>query len=43
MELSFCRVILENYSKSFTVERSAGKGNRYLLELSLQKEESGHE
>lgn len=43
MELSFCRVILENYSKSFTVERCAGQGKRYLLELSLQKEESGHE
>jgi signal transduction histidine kinase len=43
MELSFCRVILENYSKSFTVERCAGKGKRYLLELSLKKEESDHE
>lgn len=43
MELSFCRVILENYAKSFTVERCAGQGKRYLLELSLQKEESGHE
>ena len=38
MELSFCRVILENYSKSFTVERHAGIGSRYLLELSLKKE-----
>jgi len=38
MELSFCRVILENYSKSFTVERYAGIGSRYLLELSLKKE-----
>jgi len=38
MELSFCRVILENYSKSFTVERYPGIGSRYLLELSLKKE-----
>ncbi len=43
MELSFCRVILENYSKSFTVERCAGKGRRYLLQFSLKKEDSDHE
>jgi signal transduction histidine kinase len=43
MELSFCRVILENYSKSFTVERHAGKGRRYLLQFSLKKEDSDHE
>ncbi|MDD2336307.1 MAG: GAF domain-containing protein [Geobacteraceae bacterium] len=43
MELSFCRVILENYAKSFTVERHAGKGSRFLLELSLKKEDSDHE
>jgi len=43
MELSFCRVILENYSKSFTVERCAGKGRRYLLHFSLKKEDSDHE
>ncbi len=43
MELSFCRVILENYAKSFTVERCAGKGKRYLIELSLKKEVADHE
>jgi hypothetical protein len=43
MELSFCRVILENYSKSFTVERRAGQGRRYLLQFSLKKEDSDHE
>jgi len=43
MELSFCRVILENYAKSFTVERRAGQGRRYLLQFSLKKEDSDHE
>lgn len=43
MELSFCRVILENYAKSFTVERSAGKGKRYVIQLSPKKEVSDHE
>jgi signal transduction histidine kinase len=43
MELSFCRVILENYSKSFTVERCAGQGRRYVVQFSLKKEDSDHE
>ena len=43
MELSFCRVILENYAKSFTVERRAGQGRRYQLQFSLKKEDSDHE
>lgn len=43
MELSFCRVILENYAKSFTVEKCAGKGKRYVIKLSLKKEVSDHE
>ncbi len=43
MELSFCRVILENYAKSYTVKRYTGKGSRYIIGLSLKKEESDHE
>jgi len=42
-ELSFCRVILENYCKSFTVEEYEGKGRRYVLQLPLRKEDSNHE
>jgi signal transduction histidine kinase len=42
-ELSFCRVILENYCKSFTVEEYEGKGRGYALRLPLSKEDSGHE
>jgi signal transduction histidine kinase len=43
LELSFCRVILENYCKSFTVDEYEGKGTRYALRLPLKKEEDGHE
>lgn len=43
MDISFCRVILENYCKSFTVEEYEGKGMRYALRLPLKKEGSGHE
>jgi signal transduction histidine kinase len=41
-ELSFCRVILENYCKSFTVEEYEGKGMRYALRLPLRKENNDH-
>jgi signal transduction histidine kinase len=43
LELSFCRVILENYAKSFTVDEYEGKGTRYAIRLPLKKEEDGHE
>jgi FixJ family two-component response regulator len=43
LELSFCRVILENNCKSFTVEECDGKGTRYAIRLPLQKEKDGHE
>lgn len=43
MDLSFCRVILENYCKSFTVEEDEGKGRRYALRLPLKKEGVDHE
>lgn len=43
MDLSFCRVILENYCKSFTVEKYEGKGRRYALRLPLKKEGADHE
>lgn len=43
MDLSFCRVILENYCKSFTVEEYGGRGKRYALRLPLKKEEADHE
>ncbi len=42
MDLSFCRVILENYCDSFTVEEY-GRGRRYALRLSVLKEEGDHE
>jgi hypothetical protein len=38
MELSICRVILENYCKSFTVEEYGSNGRRYTLRLPLKKE-----
>jgi signal transduction histidine kinase len=43
LELSFCRVILENYCKSFTVEEYEGKGTLYVIRLPLKKEEERHE
>lgn len=43
LELSFCRVILENYCKSFTVEEYEGKGTLYLIRLPRKKEEERHE
>lgn len=43
MDLSFCRVILENYCKSFIVEEYEGKGRRYALRLPLKKEGADHE
>lgn len=42
MDLSFCRVILENYCESFTVAEY-GRGRRYALRLPVQKEVSSHE
>jgi signal transduction histidine kinase len=42
MDLSFCRVILENYCDSFTVEEQ-GRGRRYTLRLPVKKEDSSHE
>jgi signal transduction histidine kinase len=43
VDLSFCRVILENYCKSFTVDENDGNGRRYLLRFSPAKEGSNHE
>ncbi|MDD3293414.1 MAG: GAF domain-containing protein [Geobacteraceae bacterium] len=43
LELSFCRVILENYCKSFTVDGYDGKGTRYEILLPLKKEDEGDE
>lgn len=43
LELSFCRVILEKYCKSFTVEEEEGKGTQYLIRLPQKKEEGNHE
>lgn len=43
LELSFCRVILENYCKSFTVDEDNGQGTLYQLRLSRNKEEERHE
>lgn len=43
MDISFCRVILDNYCKSFTVEEYDGIGTRYALRLPLKKEGSDHE
>ncbi len=43
MELSICRVILENYCKSFNVEEYGRNGRRYSLRLPLKKEGEDHE
>lgn len=43
MELSICRVILENYCKSFNVEEYGRTGRRYSLRLPLKKEGEEHE
>lgn len=43
LDLSFCRVILENYCDSFTVEEYGDKGRKYTLRLSPTKEVAHHE